>query len=144
LYSARAFSSGRFFDVKWRVMRPGRGILIAVCLFAGAAMFLAARTAIAHAILLESTPAIHSTVAGPGIPINLRFNVRIDASRSRLTLVRPDASSLSLVITKDSPADTLVSQAQASIPGEYRIRWQVLASDGHITRGEISFQVTQP
>jgi len=107
-------------------------------------MFLAARTAIAHAILLESTPAMHSTVAGPGIPINLRFNVRIDASRSRLTLVRPDASTLSLVITKDSPADTLVSQAQASIPGEYRIRWQVLASDGHITRGEIPFQITHP
>jgi methionine-rich copper-binding protein CopC len=25
--------------------------------------------------------------------------------------------------------------------GEYKLRWQVLASDGHITRGEISFQV---
>jgi methionine-rich copper-binding protein CopC len=125
-------------------MRPGRGILLAVCLFVAGAMFLMAHTAIAHAILLDSSPAINSTVAGPGIPIKLRFNVRIDATRSRLTLVKPDASTQSLAITKDAPADTLASQAQDLNPGEYRIRWQVLASDGHITRGEIPFQVTQP
>lgn len=107
-------------------------------------MFLMARAAMAHAILLDSSPAINSTVVGPGIPIKLRFNVRIDATRSRLTLVKPDASTQLLAITKDAPADTLSSQAQALIPGDYRIRWQVLASDGHITRGEIPFQVTQP
>jgi methionine-rich copper-binding protein CopC len=28
------------------------------------------------------------------------------------------------------------------LPGEYRLRWQVLASDGHITRGEIPFAVS--
>jgi len=125
-------------------MRPGRGVRLAVCLFAAGAMFLIARAALAHAILLDSSPAINSTVVGPGIPIKLRFNVRIDATRSRLTLVKPDASTQLLAITKDAPADTLSSQAQGLIPGEYRIRWQVLASDGHITRGEIPFQVTQP
>ena len=107
-------------------------------------MFLMARTAIAHAILLQSTPSMNSTVAGPAIPIKLRFNVRIDATRSRLTLVKPDASTQSLAIAKDARPDTLASQAQSLPPGEYRIRWQVLASDGHITRGEIPFQVAQP
>lgn len=125
-------------------MRPGRGVLLAVCFFVAGAMFLMARAAIAHAILLDSSPAINSTVAGPGVPIKLRFNVRIDATRSRLTLVKPNASTLSLAITKDAPADTLSSEAQGLSPGEYRIRWQVLASDGHITRGEIPFQVAQP
>jgi len=125
-------------------MRSGQKILLAVCLFSAVAMFLMARTAIAHAILLQSTPSMNSTVAGPAIPIKLRFNVRIDATRSRLTLVKPDASTESLAITKDAPPDTLASQAQSLPPGEYRIRWQVLASDGHITRGEISFQVAQP
>jgi hypothetical protein len=110
----------------------------------GVAMFLVAGSAFAHAILLESSPSLNSTVAGPSIPIKLRFNVRIDATRSRLTLVKPDASTQSLAISKDAPADTLSSQAQALTPGEYRIRWQVLASDGHITRGEIPFQVARP
>src|SRR5580704_6533685 len=125
-------------------MRPGHILLLAVCLFATVVMFLLAHSAAAHAILLESSPSINSNVAGPSIPIKLRFNVRIDATRSRLTLVKPDASTQSLAITKDAPADTLASQAQGLNPGEYRIRWQVLASDGHITRGEIPFQVTQP
>jgi copper resistance protein C len=125
-------------------MRPSHRVLVAVCLFAFVAMFLVAHSAIAHAILLESSPSINSAVAGPNIPIRLRFNVRIDATRSRLTLVKPDASAQSLAITKDGRADALASQAQGLLPGEYRIRWQVLASDGHITRGEIPFQVTQP
>jgi copper resistance protein C len=125
-------------------MRTGQRIILAVYLFAGVAMFWMARSAMAHAILLESSPSLNGTVAGPGIPIKLRFNVRIDATRSRLTLLKPDASTESLAITKDAPADTLASQAQALNPGEYRIRWQVLASDGHITRGEIPFQVTRP
>jgi methionine-rich copper-binding protein CopC len=29
-------------------------------------------------------------------------------------------------------------------PGDYRLRWQVLAYDGHITRGEIPFTVMHP
>ena len=124
-------------------MRPGPKVLLVVCLFAAIAMSCMVRPVAAHAILLESSPSIHSSVAGPSIPIRLRFNVRIDATRSRLTLVKPDASTQSLAITKDAPADTLASQAQGLRPGDYRIRWQVLASDGHITRGEIPFQITQ-
>jgi|SRR5580704_9781754 methionine-rich copper-binding protein CopC len=125
-------------------MRPGHRLFLAVCSFAAVAVFFMARPVAAHAILLESSPSIHSAVAGPSVPIKLRFNVRIDATRSRLTLIRPDASTQLLVIAKDAPVDTLRSQAQGLHPGEYRIRWQVLASDGHITRGEIPFQVTQP
>jgi copper resistance protein C len=125
-------------------MRPGHRVLLAVFLFAGSVMFLTARSAIAHAILLESNPSANAAVAGSSVPIKLRFNVRIDATRSRLTLVKPDASTQLLAISKDASADTLSSLAQDLNPGEYRIRWQVLASDGHITRGEIPFQVTQP
>jgi methionine-rich copper-binding protein CopC len=125
-------------------MRPGHRGRLALYLFIGAAVFLMARSVVAHAILLESSPSINTTVAGPAIPVKLRFNVRIDATRSRLTLVKPDASMQSLAITKDAPADTLASQAEGLSPGEYRIRWQVLASDGHITRGEIPFQVSRP
>ncbi|HEY6385471.1 MAG TPA: copper resistance CopC family protein [Candidatus Acidoferrum sp.] len=125
-------------------MRPGHRVCLALYLFAGVAWCLMARSAVAHAILLESSPSINTTVAGPSIPVKLRFNVRIDATRSRLTLVKPDASTQSLAITKDAPADTLASQAEGLSPGEYRIRWQVLASDGHITRGEIPFLVARP
>lgn len=125
-------------------MRPRQSVLLVIGFFAGTCLFFTAGLAIAHAILLESTPAANSSVVGPDIPIKLRFNVRIDATRSRITLVRPDASVQTLVISKGTSADILASQAQSLTPGEYRIRWQALASDGHITRGEIPFQAARP
>jgi methionine-rich copper-binding protein CopC len=121
-------------------MKPRRRIFLAL-LFSAVALSLIAVSASAHAVLLESTPSLKSTVAGPDVPVKLRFNVRIDASRSRLTLVGPAGFSQALEISKASPADALVANAAGLLPGEYRLRWQVLASDGHITRGEILFAV---
>jgi len=95
-----------------------------------------------HAILKESRPAANSKVAGPDVPILLKYNVRIDAKLSKLQLLHPDNSTSDLTIEAQSSADTLNSKATGLKSGEYRIRWQVLAPDGHITRGEIPFTVT--
>jgi methionine-rich copper-binding protein CopC len=123
-------------------MRPARRHFCALILIAAATAFLVVAPAAAHAVLLESSPALKSTVPGPNVPIKLRFNVRIDALRSRLTLIHPDGSSQSLEISKETPADSLLAEASGLAAGAYRLRWQVLASDGHITRGEIPFTVT--
>jgi len=123
-------------------MQPGRRTLRAVILFAVAATFFIVAPAAAHAVLLESSPALKSAVSGPDVPIKLRFNVRIDGLRSRLTLIHPDGSAQALEVSKQTPADTLSAQATGLASGAYRLRWQVLASDGHITRGEIPFTVT--
>jgi len=101
---------------------------------------LVSNRAYAHAILMESSPSANSTVAGPSIPIKLRFNVRIDAKRSRLELVGPDKTSTLLSTTQPSP-DMLQAMAEGLKAGAYSLRWQVLAADGHITRGEIPFNV---
>lgn len=95
----------------------------------------------AHAILMESTPALHATVAGPDVAIRLRFNVRVDGSRSRLHLLAPDGSLHTLPLAKQSTPDILQSQATGLKPGAYKLRWQVLASDGHMSGGEVSFTV---
>jgi methionine-rich copper-binding protein CopC len=122
-------------------MQPGRRNLCALILFAAVAVFLIVTPAAAHAVLLESTPSLKSAVSGPDVPIKLRFNVRIDTLRSRLTLIRPDGSVQPLEISKQTPVDTLSAEAIGLAAGAYRLRWQVLASDGHITRGEIPFTV---
>jgi len=123
-------------------MRPARRHFCALILIAVTLAFLIVAPATAHAVLLESSPALKSAVSGPNVPIKLRFNVRIDALRSRLTLIHPDGSSQSLEISKQTPADSLLAEATGLVAGTYRLRWQVLASDGHITRGEIPFTVT--
>jgi methionine-rich copper-binding protein CopC len=95
----------------------------------------------AHAILMESTPKLHATVTGPDVAIRLRFNVRIDGSRSRLHLLAPDGSLHTLALAKQSTPDILQSQATGLKPGAYELQWQVLASDGHISSGKIAFRV---
>ncbi len=123
-------------------MQPARRNLCALVLLTAVVAFLNVTCAAAHAILLESNPSLKSTVTGPDVPIKLRFNVRIDALRSRLTLIHPDGSAQALEISKQTPADTLSAEATGLAAGTYRLRWQALASDGHITRGEIPFTVT--
>jgi len=95
-----------------------------------------------HAVLKDSSPMANGTVEGPDVPIRLHYNVRVDAALSKLELLRPDQSTTSLAIGKQPAADTLTSEAKGLKPGTYKIRWQVLAPDGHITRGEVPFTVT--
>jgi len=115
---------------------------IAVLAVIAVAILVVAGLVEGHAILKETIPAANSKVAGPDVPITLKYNVRIDAKLSKLSLLNPDNSTTELKIGEQKSADTLTSQATGLKPGAYRIRWQVLAPDGHITRGEVPFTVT--
>ena len=95
----------------------------------------------AHAILMESKPAMHSSVKGPDISVWLRFNVRVDGSRSRLHLVAPDGSQQNLPLARQASPDILVSQVTGLKAGTYKLQWQVLASDGHMSKGDVPFTV---
>ncbi|HLH30328.1 MAG TPA: copper resistance CopC family protein [Terriglobia bacterium] len=95
----------------------------------------------AHAILKSSFPSSGGSVAGSDVAVKLTFNVRVDAARSKLLLLMPDSSTVELPMVKWPTPDTLVSKLTGLKPGAYAIRWQVLAPDGHISRGEIPFTV---
>lgn len=95
----------------------------------------------AHAILLESTPKLNSTVKGPDFDITLRYNVRIDGSRSRVLLVAPDGTTSTLKLADQDKPDILKSHLAGLRPGAYKLQWHVLASDGHMSKGEIPFTV---
>jgi len=100
--------------------------------------------ALAHAIVLESRPAAKETIAGPDLDFFLRFNSRIDKQRSRLSLMLPDGSTRPLTVEAEGGPDQLFARTTGLPPGEYLLRWQVLALDGHITRGNIPFTVSGP
>jgi methionine-rich copper-binding protein CopC len=82
-------------------------------------------------------------VVGPDIELRVRFNSRIDRERSRLTLVLPDDTARPLPIAGEARPDMLSARPTGLDRGDYKLRWQVLAVDGHITRGEIPFRVVQ-
>lgn len=120
-----------------------RGSLIRAAMWSAAmmAVLFAGYLAEGHAILKESSPAAGSTVNGPDVPITLKFNVRIDATRSKLQLMTPDNKMVDLSAEKQTSPDTLNTKATGLKAGEYKIAWQVLAPDGHITRGLVPFKV---
>ena len=97
----------------------------------------------AHAILVDSAPAARAAIPAGPEAIWLRFNSRIDRARSRLVLVAPDNSETRLAIGAGGPPDVLRAASDLR-PGEYALRWQVLAVDGHITRGDVPFTVLAP
>ncbi len=73
----------------------------------------------------------------------LRYNSRIDQKRSRLTLIRPDRGR-DIIPIDPGTAPEIIAAHLALVPGSYIVRWQVLAIDGHITRGDVPLTVTAP
>lgn len=118
------------------ILRAGAFLGILVILFS------AARFAFAHAVLVESNPKAHQAMKGPDVDVDLKFNSRVDGARSSLTIVSAtggDAHPLALL--PQSAPDHLTAKAAGLSKGDYIIRWQALSSDGHISRGQIPFDV---
>ena len=105
---------------------------------------LAPEAAMAHAILQQSQPPAGGSVPAGIVDMQFTYNSRIDRERSRLTLTRPDHSQAVLPIGPSGPPNVINATAELTIPGPYNVRWQVLAVDGHITRGDVPFTVTGP
>jgi methionine-rich copper-binding protein CopC len=117
----------------------GRAVVLAVfVLTLGAALHPG--PAAAHAILIASQPPQGGTVPAGTVAIHLQYNSRIDRARSRLTLTRPDHTQATLPIAAEGAPDEINTEATLT-PGAYVLRWQVLAIDGHITRGDVPFAV---
>jgi methionine-rich copper-binding protein CopC len=95
----------------------------------------------AHAVVRDSTPAVNATITETNPAIRVHFNSRIDLHYSTLTLTGPDDQPVKLSIDPASTVDTLISHTKSLPPGAYKLRWQVLSIDGHITRGDIPFTV---
>jgi methionine-rich copper-binding protein CopC len=97
----------------------------------------------AHAIIMESEPPSGATVSAPRRVI-LRFNSRLEKSLCSVLLVGPGRRTI-LLLRQDerARADTLAYAVPELPPGDYEVRWKVLAADGHVTEGVIHFHVVQ-
>jgi copper resistance protein C len=135
-----------------RALLPG---LAAFCLVLWLALVLAAGPAAAHALVMSSQPEAGAELAAAPTKVVLRFNSRIDHERSRLTLFGPVTAAgagnapgnagLPLPLAAEQEPAVLEATVPGTLaPGEWRLRWQVLAVDGHITRGDIFFTIQGP
>ena len=119
-----------------KVLSRYNTLVLALLLAAGAS-----QTCWAHAILMDSTPKSNSTAQGPDLDIMVRYNVRVDGSRSRVMLVAGDGTSTPLTLAKQAKPDILQMHASGLKAGAYKLQWSVLASDGHMSKGEVPFTV---
>jgi copper resistance protein C len=117
-----------------------RSLALALVLFAGPKGWAGT-----EAFLLKSTPAADEVLEGPDLWISLQFRVRVYPRRSKLTLVSPDGNEIPVrivaPISDTSDPLALGGYATGLETGSYRLQWQVLSVDGHLSRGEIPFKV---
>ncbi|MGC1784205.1 MAG: copper resistance CopC family protein [Acidobacteriaceae bacterium] len=97
--------------------------------------------AFAHATLVRSSPADQSIVHAHSLTLVLDYNSRIDASRCTLTVTGANGQRIPLRMQHTSNPAELKAFAGGLPNGRYTMHWQVLASDGHITRGDVAFTV---
>ena len=109
--------------------------LLALFLFAGSP------AAFAHAILVHSTPADQAIVHSHQVDVALEYDSRIDASRCTVRLTDSAGKAVPLQMEPSTKPAELKAVASNLANGKYQIYWQVLASDGHITRGDVAFTV---
>jgi methionine-rich copper-binding protein CopC len=112
----------------------------AIVIASGIALF-APKVALAHAVLVSSQPGVNSTVSGPEVAVLLKYNSRVDMEHSTLTLLEPDGRVEKVTIASEPEPGVLSAKLTGLVKGAYVLRWQVLATDGHITRGKVPFQV---
>jgi len=83
----------------------------------------------AHAVLTSFKLEGHEVV--------LHFNGRVDAARSRLSLLTAEgANPQKIACEAGEDQATLKGHLGEVAPGSYILRWEVLSVDGHISRAD--------
>jgi methionine-rich copper-binding protein CopC len=101
-----------------------------------------ADSAVAHDLVRRSEPAANAAVVAGPVSVAVVYSGKIDRARSQLALVAPSGTRRELALDGSAPPNVLQAPAPIDLtPGAYVLRWIVLSSDGHLTRGDIPFQV---
>ena len=100
------------------------------------------RDALAHAFPAAEEPKVGSTVTAPPQQVAIRFDAPIEALFSRLDVLNSSGQSAdegTPQVTADTR--TLTVYLKPLTPGEYTVKWSVVAKDGHRTEGSYTFTV---
>ncbi|SRR5579883_3253970 len=113
---------------------PIIGAILATC--------LTATTALAHAGLVESTPAKDSTVSPPKT-IKLTFSEKIVPAFSGIKLSMGDGMTVSTATSLSDDGKTLTARPTSPfMAGKWTVSWHATAADdGHKSEGSYNFTI---
>jgi copper resistance protein C len=106
------------------------------------AALLVTQTAFAHVFPLQQEPASGATASAPA-QVRITFNGPLEPAFSTLTVT--DAAGKPVTASKasiDAKAPDVISVPLSGLAaGRYTVHWVAVASDGHRTRGDYTFDV---
>lgn len=101
------------------------------------------RAALAHAFPAAEEPKVGSTVTTPPQQVSIRFDAPIEALFSRLDVLDSSGQNEAEGTPQvNAETRTLTVPLKPLTPGEYTVKWSVVAKDGHRTEGSYTFTVT--
>jgi methionine-rich copper-binding protein CopC len=116
-------------------------ILVCMCMVAALYGTLPPAEVCAHAIVLKSSLREHPIRKGAADSVALHFNSRIEVKLSRAVLVSRDQPDRPLVLVAGKAPGEVMVQLPPLEPGDYALRYRVLAADGHVTEETLRFTV---
>jgi methionine-rich copper-binding protein CopC len=112
------------------------------------ALAVAPSLALAHALLVDSSPKQDEVLRSPATRAVLHFNARIEKKVTQATLRDAAGHPVKLPPIPDDtagPPDRLIIALPPLHSGAYQLEYRVLAADGHATPGLLRFSIaTQP
>ena len=120
------------------------GTKLALTVTLGCLLGLFSLTATSHTRLVESQPENGQVLnEAPGY-ILLKFSTPIEQKLGQLQLTSDDGKSWRILKTKTTDRNVtadIPTLKPAKYPAIYKVRWRVLSRDGHMQRGQFSFQL---
>ena len=111
----------------------------------GATALIVPPPALAHAVLIETTPASDAALDRAPARIVLRFNEPVTTVRSSIRVFDANVSRVDDgVVEQPRAEEVLVGVPPGLADGTCVVAWRVLSGDSHPIRGAFSFSVGEP
>jgi methionine-rich copper-binding protein CopC len=100
----------------------------------------------AHARLVTATPAANAMAMPAPTELRLKFSEGLELKFAKVTVTGPDKRAVATGPAKLAPDDETALIVPLPAPlaeGKYEVEWQVVAKDGHKTKGAYGFTSMQ-
>jgi methionine-rich copper-binding protein CopC len=95
----------------------------------------------AHAVITEDSLAREPVKPGEPTHVRLQFNTGVEIKLSRVTLVSKGDTEQAVAIKAGAKPGQVLVSLPALVEGDYALRCQVFAADGHLTQEIRRFRV---
>jgi methionine-rich copper-binding protein CopC len=125
-----------------KIKRVGIKVSIAICGLVASFVFASMRPSIAwaHAFPEAEQPLVGSTVTAPPDRVTIKYDAPIQSLFATLKVLDRTGKSVAAGAPKVGPDHrTLSVKLKTLKPGNYTVKWSVVAEDGHRTEGSYGF-----